>query len=526
MAAGTGPLPGASPSELERLKALVGQYFPVYETKITANSLILLVHADPATLEPQFDRMRQELWPLFYVPQIRQEGGEYVVEVVRRPPVNPWGPYVNLALLVATVASTVVAGSFLWVAYRGGTGLTGSDFLWGAVFFAAPLLLILGLHELAHYVMARRHHVDASLPYFLPVPPPILIFGTFGAFISLREPFPDKKALLDIGVAGPLVGFVVALPITLLGLHLSLGAPALSPASCGPTFLGFSYGNLLVGTPAIWSLFALFIPGALTNLHPLALAGWVGILVTAFNLLPAGQLDGGHVARALLGKNATYASWIVLGVLVVIGFEFYFGWLIFAIFIFLVGMRHPPPLNDLSPVGWKRVGVGLVGVAILVGGFTLVPLATPNGSFHLQSESSTQIRPLPAGAAMADNLTLSVANQDLVDHAYLMSATIVQVVQTVGGNVTRLNGTALTSFEANSTWIVTPPNGNVSTFAHAPSFSSPRAAYALVGDGATGRFNVVFQNPQQAAVTLDLVVTQLCPVASAGNTNSWQVIVY
>jgi hypothetical protein len=283
---------------------------------------------------------------------------------------------------------------------------------------------------------------------------------------------------------------------------------------------------LLIGTPAIWSLFSLFVPGALSNLHPLALAGWVGILVTAFNLLPAGQLDGGHVARALLGKNATYASWIVLGILVVIGFEFYFGWLILAVFIFLVGMRHPPPLNDLSPVGWKRVGVGLLGVAILVSGFTLVPLATPNGSFHLQSESSTQLRPLPPGAAMADNLSLSVANGDLVDHAYLISASIVQVVQTVGGNVTRLNGSALTSFQSNSSWVLTEPNGNTSSFPRAPSFTTARPAYALVGEGATGHFSIEFENLQQAAVTIEIVVTQLCPVPGMGNTNTWQVIVY
>jgi membrane-associated protease RseP (regulator of RpoE activity) len=525
LAAGVGPLPGAPSTELDRLRGIVAQYFPVYETRITAFSLVLLVHADPNTLEGKFDQLRQQMWPLYYVPQIRLEHGEYLIEVVRRPTQSPYGIYVNLVLLIATVVSTVFAGAFLWVAYRGGVGLTATDLLWGAVYFAAPLMLILGLHELAHFVMARRHKVDASLPYFLPVPPPILIFGTFGAFISLREPFPNKKALLDIGAAGPIMGFLVAIPVTLLGLHLSAASPPLSPAFCGPSFLGFSYGNLLFGPPLLWSLFSWFIPGAQSNLHPLALAGWVGILVTAFNLLPAGQLDGGHIARALLGKNASYASWVVLGILVVLGFEFYFGWLIFAIFIFLVGMRHPPPLNDISPLGAKRSAVGLIAVALLVSGFTLVPLATPNGEFQIQGQSTVPIA-LPTGMQMAENLTFSVANHDLVEHAYILNASVSRVVVPHQGGVYELSGPNLTAFENNTTWVVYLPNGNVSWFNGTGSFTLPRVQYAVIDQGANRPFVVTFENTQLAAVTLTVQVTQLCPVAGTGNTNSWTPTVY
>lgn len=526
MAAPPGPLSSAPPSELERLRSRVGQYFPVYETRITAYSVVFLVHVESATLEAKFDAFRQDLWPLFYVPQVRLEQAEHMIEIVRRPPQSPWGPYVNLALLVATVVSTVVAGAFLWVAYRGGTTLTGTDFLWGGLYFAAPLMLILGLHELAHYVMARRHHVDASLPYFLPVPPPVLIFGTFGAFISLREPFPDKKALLDIGAAGPIVGFVVAIPLTLVGLHLSASSPVLSPAFCGPTFVGFSYGNLLIGQPAIWNLFTLFIPGATPNLHPLALAGWVGILVTAFNLLPAGQLDGGHVARALLGPNARYASYAVLAALVVIGGLFYLGWLIFAAFIFLVGIRHPPPLNDLSPVGWPRIGVGLLAVAILVSGFTLVPLATPTGEFHFQSQSTSPVRPLPAGMAMADNLSFGVSNGDLVGHAYVLSATVTRVVELQVNSTAPLSGPALSAFLANSTWTLHLPNGNLSVVSGNGTFTLPRAGYSEIGAGSVGKFVLTYANRAQASVTVDVVVTQLCPLPSTGNTDMWETTVY
>jgi membrane-associated protease RseP (regulator of RpoE activity) len=526
VAAGPGALPPTSPTELERLKGIVGEQFPVYETRVAPFSLVLLVHVDPATLEERFDRLRQRLWTMYYVPQIRRERGEYLVEIVRRPTQSAWGGLVNLLLLGATIASTVFAGAFLWVAYRGGVDLTAGDLLWGGVYFAAPLMLILGLHELAHYVMARRHHVDASLPYFLPVPPPFLIFGTFGAFISLREPFPDRKALLDIGVAGPLVGFVVAIPLTLLGLQLSAGSPVLSPASCGPSFVGFSYGNLLVGTPAIWSLFSLLVPGALSNLHPLALAGWVGILVTAFNLLPAGQLDGGHVARALLGKNASYASWAVLGILIVLGFEFYFGWLIFAIFIFLVGMRHPPPLNDLSPIGTPRVLVGVCAVAILVGGFTLVPLASPTGAFELQQLSSASIQPLPAGAAMADNITFTVVNQDLVDHAYNLSGSVASVLSSQNGSTRLLNGSQFAAFAGNSSWVVHLPNGSSLWFNHTAGFFVPREAFTPVAVNGRATFEVTYTNPQQAAVNVALVVTQLCPSPGADNAHDYRLTIY
>jgi membrane-associated protease RseP (regulator of RpoE activity) len=525
--AGAGPLPASGGNELERLKARVAEYFPVYETRITAYSLVLLVQADPATLEERFDRLRQELWPLYYVPQIRLDHGEYTVEVIRRPTQNLWGGLVNLVLLLATVVSTMVAGAFLWVAYRNGTSLTAPDFLWGAVFFAAPLLLILGLHELAHFWMARRHHVDASLPYFLPVPPPFLIFGTFGAFISLREPFPNRKALLDIGAAGPIAGFLVAIPVTLLGLHLSLTSPVASPTFCGVTFFGVNYNSWAIETPAFWSLLALIVPGASQNLHPLALAGWVGILVTAFNLLPAGQLDGGHVARALLGKRAVYASYAVLltlGVLFVL--TSYVGWLIFALFVFFVGMRHPPPLNDISPLGGRRVAVGIVAMAILVSGFTVVPLVQANGSFHLQNEATAPVKPLPAGAAMGDNLSFAIANGDILPHAYIVSGSVERVTMQQNGSSTVLSGPALAGFLANSTWVVTSPNGNVSTFSGTGSFSLPHAAYGKIDPGASGQYTVAFFNTQQATVTLDLVATQLCPVPTVGNTASWQPNAY
>ncbi|HZY71196.1 MAG TPA: site-2 protease family protein [Thermoplasmata archaeon] len=505
------PLPAQSGgTEIDRIRATVSTYFPVYEARVTANSLILLVHAEPATLESRFDEMRRELWPKFYIPQIRHEGGEYLIEIVRRPNRRPFGLWVNLLLLAATVGSTVAAGGFLWLSYVGGSHLVASDFLWGGVFFGLPLLAILGFHELAHFVVARRHHVEASLPYFIPVPPPWLLFGTFGAFISLREPIPDKKALLDIGASGPLAGFAVAIPITIIGMALSAHAPSLSVANCGPTILGVNYGNLVIGLSLFWSFLGLFVPiGA--NLHPLALAGWVGLLVTAINLLPAGQLDGGHVFRALFGDRSKYVSWAAVVGLFGLGL-FYSGWFVFGILVFVLGMRHPPPLNDITPLDPKRLAVGGFAVAILVTGFVIVPIAQPSGAFGLAGPGSS---PLPNPNGMADNLTLTVVNHDVVGHGFLFSGAIQGVdVPAGGGGGAALTGSALAAFEANSTWVVFLPNGNVSTY-QGGSWMVPSSAYSSVDAGASARLNVTFLNPTRAAVLISLGAQELCNSASA-----------
>ncbi|HYK92544.1 MAG TPA: site-2 protease family protein [Thermoplasmata archaeon] len=505
------PLPNSSapPPEIERIRADVAVYFPVYETRLTPNSLILLVHADPATLELSFDRLRQDLWRKFYVPQIRQEQGEFVIEVVRRPNRRPWGFTINLALLATTIASTVAAGGFLWLAYVGGSSLAASDFLYGGVTFALPLLAILGLHELAHFLTARRHHVEASLPFFIPVPPPYLLFGTFGAFISLREPIPDKKALLDIGASGPLAGFAVAVPVTLYGMLLSAHAPALSLANCGPTILGVNYGNFLFGTSLLWEGLGLFVPVSFVNLSPVALAGWVGILVTAINLLPAGQLDGGHVFRALFGDSSRYVSYAATILLFGLGF-LYSGWFIFAVLILLLGLRHPPPLNDITRLDLKRWALGGLAVAVLIGGFVLVPIATPTEEFALENANSSSLA-TPGNLTLAGNLTLGISNHDLVAHGYVFNASVVRVVASTNATGPHpLSGAALAAYVANSSWVVRSTNGNVSTYNGSGSFTLAPSDYSTVSAGATSAINVSYRNPESAEVTILLTVTELC----------------
>ena len=520
-ASATGPLPSSGASELERLRAIVAAYFPVYETRVGPQSLLLAVHVDRATLSEKFDRLRQELWAQGYIPLLRRESGEEFIEVIRRSKARRSRIWINLLLLAGTFATTLFAGALIWLTYVGGASLGTADFLNGGAYFAAPVMTILGLHELAHYLMARRRRLDASLPYFIPVPPPFL-FGTLGAFVSIREPFPDKKALFDIGASGPLAGFAASIPIAILGMYLSAHAPVLPASYCGPTVLGQSYGNLLLGVPLFWQLLALFVPPGLISLHPLALAGWVGIFVTAINLLPAGQLDGGHVFRALFGDRARFVSYGVVVLLFGLGL-FYTGWLFFAILVLFLGLRHPPPLNDLTPLGGARYAVGAAVLAILVSGFVVIPLSVPPGSVALDGANSSIPTVLPPGAAVAANLTVTLDNQDPVPHGYVFSASITNVsFPGPNGSTVYRTGSALASWEANSTWSFFLPGGR-NVVLSGGSVSVPESDFVTVN--ATGNHSVgiliEFSNPGLArAAVIALWANQLCAPSSGGSTST------
>lgn len=478
-------------------------------------SLVLMIRLDLATLESKFDDLRRELWTLGYVPQVRQEKGESLIEIVRRPVRTPWSSLANVVFLIATFATLTVAGALLWVAYEGQATLTGSDVLYGGVFFAVPLVAILGCHELAHYVMSKRHNVEASLPFFMPMPPPFFPFGTLGAFISLREPIPDKKALLDIGASGPIAGFLVALPVTVAGFALSLHSPVLSPTNCGPVFISVPYGDLVLGTSGLWYAFSLFLPPTLINLNPLAIAGWVGLFVTAINLLPAGQLDGGHVFRALLGPRSFYVSMAAVVLLLGAGL-LYSGWLIFAVLIIFLGLRHPPPLNDITPLDMKRKIIGGLAVAILITGFVLVPITTPTGDFSVNGAVTTT--PMVNTTGTHANLTFTIDNQDIVGHVYLLNGSL-EPFGISDGRFVPLTGAALRAYLANLTWTLSfrGPSGNAQTQTfHGGTFdqSAPGDPIYVNIPNALGSDNVNVQvsDPQAATFNAWVGVFTICSV--------------
>jgi membrane-associated protease RseP (regulator of RpoE activity) len=343
-------------AEVDSIRSAVAKHFEVYGVIVSPLALTFQVRVPPAGIDGPFDALRQELVPKDLIPTVTREKGETLVHVQRRPRSRFAGLQVNLIFLILTVLTVVFfGGAWNWSDYSGKPILSLESIGYGAVFFSIPLLAILGCHEMGHYVVAKRYHVRASLPFFLPSVPPL---GTLGAFISMRDPIPNRRALLDIGVSGPLVGFAIAIPVTLAGLALTAATPGGSLAeSPQPSILFLALSRFFP------------IPGPVVQ-HPLAFAGWVGLFVTAINLLPAGQLDGGHVARALLGRYQFYVSWGAVILLFGMSF-FYTGWFLFGFLIFILGVRHPPPLNDLTPLDTRRKVIGIAAVVILL--ITFVP---------------------------------------------------------------------------------------------------------------------------------------------------------
>jgi membrane-associated protease RseP (regulator of RpoE activity) len=386
--------------EVEEVRALVGRHFAIYDIRVRPEAIAVYVRVEATQLDERFEALRLEMRGGKYIPLLRLEGGEHILFVQRSPPRRFRGIWLNVVLLAATLVTTLIAGMIHWAGYNGtATALieifTLSNVIFGGLFFTLPLLAILGTHEMGHFIVARRHKVAASLPFFIPAPPPV-IFGTFGALISMREPIPNKKALMDIGMSGPLLGLAVALPVTLLGLYLNALDPRIAGTNVG--------GQAIVNLPFLYQAMLLAVPipdNAL--LHPTAFAGWVGFLVTGLNLLPAGQLDGGHVARALLGDKAKYLSYAAFAILLGLGFVFFFSWIILAFVVLFIGLRHPPPLNDITRLdtGRKLAGVGVL--VLLVLSLHWIPIQEVPVSLAAQFRDPGD----PLLAIEEDNVTLS-----------------------------------------------------------------------------------------------------------------------
>jgi membrane-associated protease RseP (regulator of RpoE activity) len=375
-------------AEVELIRSTVAKFFVVYDVRVSNDAVVLYITPDKATLEAKFDDLRKEFTSKSYIPLLEFQKGEYTISVVRKPVLGKRRLWINIVLLAATAVTTIIAGTYLWAGYVASNEVFTSDnILWGALFFAVPLMTILGVHEMSHFLMSRKYRVEASLPYFIPAIPPL---GTFGAFISMRDPMPSKKALVDIGAAGPLGGFLVTIPVAILGLWLNTTGvphPMVPPG-----------GQTAVNASLFYQLMTLFVPQVPdTYMHPMAFAAWAGFFVTAINLIPAGQLDGGHIARGLFGPYAKYISFAAFLILFGLGLLFYTGWLFFGLLVFILGLNHPAPLNDVSKLGAKHLAVGAAAIVLLIGTFTIVPLytipVTTTFDLQVQGENQTTVNP-------------------------------------------------------------------------------------------------------------------------------------
>jgi membrane-associated protease RseP (regulator of RpoE activity) len=269
-------------------------------------------------------------------------------------------PWTNIVLFALTVVSTLLAGALMehinplkhpWLIYKGAS-------------FAVPLLLILLFHEFGHYIESRKNGIKVSLPYFIPGP---TLFGTFGAVIRSKSPFKNRRDLLDVGAAGPIAGFVVAIIAVVVGLSHSQVVPEI-PGE------GFNLGESLIFKLLSWLVVKNIPPGHTVVLSSIAFAGWAGILVTMLNLLPIGQLDGGHIVYALLGKTQRKVALLATFALIPLGYFLWFGWYVWLVLVLLIKISHPPTLNDELPLDPKRQVIGWLAMVIFVLSFTPVPL--------------------------------------------------------------------------------------------------------------------------------------------------------
>jgi membrane-associated protease RseP (regulator of RpoE activity) len=284
--------------------------------------------------------------------------------ILRHAPAPPprtawreWGR--NLVLFLLTIASVFFVGALRTIEVPGHGALWGLDYRAGLL-LVAGLVSILLAHEMGHYLACRYYGVDATLPFFIPFPlPGFSLVGTLGAFIRIRAPIPNRRALFDIGVLGPLAGFAVCLPVLWLGIREAV-VRSVDPES----------GGLFLGEPLLFKWVAYLVHGPLPDtmtlsLGSLGLAAWFGLLVTALNLMPIGQLDGGHVTYALLRGQAArisrIGSWVCVALI-------YFGpnWILWAVLVRLLGRRHPRTLDDEAPVGRGRAWVGVLALVVFV----------------------------------------------------------------------------------------------------------------------------------------------------------------
>jgi membrane-associated protease RseP (regulator of RpoE activity) len=289
-----------------------------------------------------------------YNVEIKRYYGELVLELTKR--VKKDNIWINAILLFLTFLSTTIMGINFY----------GELNILGGILFSFAILFVLGSHEMGHYLVARRRGMNTSLPYFIPFPS---LIGTLGAFIKHRGSIPDRKSLFDVGVSGPLVGIIASIIVVAIGLNLPF-----TPSSTGEM--------LELGTPPLFDFIAFLTKYDGKFIHPIAIAGWVGMLVTLLNLSPVGQLDGGHVLRAMVGPKAEIASRIIPFILIALGglleliYKIYSPIWVFwgLITLFFSMQRHPEPVDDMTPLDRKRVIIGIIAFIIACLCFTPIPI--------------------------------------------------------------------------------------------------------------------------------------------------------
>ncbi|MBI4394481.1 MAG: site-2 protease family protein [Euryarchaeota archaeon] len=362
---------------LSQISRKIEKINDIYEVDPNDQVAAVFSSADPTQMLDMFGALKEEVAKDNRFPLLLKRKDDYVLFIMQKPTEKPDPAWRAWLLFGLTLAATVIAGATFVQSYESAIDPSVAADKWSVGFllkglfqFAIPLLAVVAIHELAHQWAAKRNGVHASWPFFIPLPPPFSLLGTLGAVANFKDPMPTRNALMRIGAAGPVVGFIASLFLLALGLTLSttVGGAAAS-VSAGEKII-----NITIGEPLIVTGMSklLGIPDA-ARLHPLALAGWAGMFITAINLLPGGALDGGMVARAFLGPKAKFLGYGAIVVLAGLGI-FWTPWVFVAGLLLVSGVVHPQPLNDVTPLDRNGRLWGLAAAVILVLTFTVVPI--------------------------------------------------------------------------------------------------------------------------------------------------------
>ena len=317
--------------------------------------------------QPEFPVIRLESEP-------SPRASTYVMPTSRTRTPEPVGR--SVALFCLTVITTTLAGADHYASFFAGFTTVDLPFSWWQLvvrgfWYSLSILAILGAHEFGHYYACRYYKVEASLPYFLPMP--FVLTGTLGAFIRIRQQIPSKRQLFDIGIAGPIAGFVVALPVLMIGMYLS------RVVAIPEDFEGtvFELGEPLLFQAAAWLRFGAIADGYTVSMHPMAFAAWFGMLATALNLFPMGQLDGGHISYAVLGRRSTL---ITAGTVVcLVGLTFvsssWIVWTVLTVSMLLAfGPRHPRTDDEHVPLDRIRMWLAVFALLMFIACFSPAPI--------------------------------------------------------------------------------------------------------------------------------------------------------
>ena len=281
--------------------------------------------------------------------------------------------WLHVALFVLTLCTTTLVGFGHYASFLSEFGAKHVSAGWASIgygcWYSLTILSILGAHEMGHYLACRYYRIDASLPYFIPMLG--VLTGTFGAVIRIREPILYKRALFDIGIAGPIAGFVVAVPALFLGMWLSNAVPL--PRA----FSGLELGEPLLFQAAAWIVWGTPPDGLALNMHPMVFAAWFGLLATALNLFPIAQLDGGHISYAVFGRRSTTITFGALGVAAILT-ALSLSWIVWTLMIvamlFIAGPRHPPVMDEVIPLDPTRRWLAVFAVVMFALCFTPAPI--------------------------------------------------------------------------------------------------------------------------------------------------------